>query len=200
MSCGAQIPLTICKGKTFSKKLGYGQPKLAWKTITNVTVTAPCTLEVIGHGLIDNWMFRVSSIKGTIQLNSPEDDISVYYAATVLDDDNIEISSLNALGFTPYISGGVIYYNLPVDLSIYTKAEMQIRKKIASEEILESLTLATGEISLEDFGWINLTLPKSRTAAIDWKKGVYDIELTTASDVVDSPAYGSIEIEEEVTR
>ena len=89
---------------------------------------------------------------------------------------------------------------MPVDLTGYS-ARLQVRAKIDDAEPLLSLTTENGGITLGTTdGTIALYLSATDSAAIDWKKGLYDLELTAPNGDVTRLVAGSVEVSFEVTR
>lgn len=65
-------------------------------------------------------------------------------------------------------------------------AKMEIRPGPNSAEILESLSSATGEIDItEATGTITLSLTKSETDALNFRRAEYDIFLRDAANLTD---------------
>ncbi len=89
----------------------------------------------------------------------------------------------------------------PMDLSGHI-ARMQIRAKVASEEILYSLTTENGGITLGGLaGTVDLFISDEDTAAMRFKSGVYDLELEAVpnGDVI-RVIEGRVQLSPEVTR
>jgi hypothetical protein len=123
----------------------------------------------------------------------------VYHTATVVDVDTLAINSVNALGFTDYVSGGVVEYNTPVDLAGVT-ARMQIREKLDSAEPILELTTANSGIVVDNTNkTISLFISDTVTADLDFTSAVYSVELIKAGDVIPFIT-GNISLVKEVTR
>jgi hypothetical protein len=87
-----------------------------------------------------------------------------------------------------------------VNLTGYT-ARMQVRQSKASDTVLLELTTANGRIALGGAaGTIDLTLSATVTAAITWKRGLYDLELVASNGVVRRLLEGEVTVSKEVTR
>ena len=122
-----------------------------------------------------------------------------YRKATLLSANTIELNEINAAGYTAYSSGGIIEYNLPVDLTGYT-ARMQIRAKLEDTTVLLELTTENGRISINNTTkTISLTISATDTAAITWLTGVYSLELVNGG-VVSTLIAGNVSVKKEVTR
>lgn len=88
----------------------------------------------------------------------------------------------------------------PVNVTGYT-ARMQVREKVTSTTTLLSLTSDAGDIVLGGTaGTIDVTASATATAAIDEKRGVYDIELVSPGGIVTRLLKGCVTISPEVTR
>ncbi|MES2488571.1 MAG: hypothetical protein V4607_02180 [Pseudomonadota bacterium] len=204
MAKAAKVNLDIPQGRTFSHVLQWCQERFAYRQIASASQAAPCILVTTEpHELPDNWPFSVSNAKGMAELNSPADaecNPERNYDAVVIDETTIEINSLNAAGFKPYSSGGIITYNLPQDLAGFTAAA-QVRAKIDSEIVLLSMTTENAGIILDNTAkTITLQASAVATASIDWMEGVWDLELTSPSGRVYPVAAGSVKVIREVTR
>jgi len=89
---------------------------------------------------------------------------------------------------------------LPVDLTGCT-ARMQVRESIDSENIFIELTTENGRITLGTTdGSVSLDINATDTAALDWKRGVYDLEIIFANGVVRRLLSGTVVVSPEVTR
>lgn len=89
---------------------------------------------------------------------------------------------------------------VPINLTGYT-ARMQIRASKTSTAVLLSATTAdnTLQITAAD-GKVTIVLPEATTAAITWRRGVYDLELVSAGGVVTRLVEGAVAVSREVTR
>jgi hypothetical protein len=87
-----------------------------------------------------------------------------------------------------------------VDLTGYT-ARMQVRRSIPSDEVLFSATTENGRIDLGGAaGTITLDVSAIDSAAIVWRRGVYDLELVASNGTVTRLLQGQITVSREVTR
>lgn len=87
-----------------------------------------------------------------------------------------------------------------VNLSGYT-ARMQVRQSKPSDTVLLELTTQNGRITLGGAaGTIDLNLNATTTAAIDWRRGLYDLELVASNGVVKRLIEGQVTVSKEVTR
>jgi hypothetical protein len=191
--------LTILQGRTYSHPIKWELDSIVYKPITGITQAAPCIVTAVGHGLPDGWRVAVVSVKGMTQINAstpPKDN--EYVVAKVLTSDTVELNTVNASGYKPYVSGGYLQYNAPKDLAGYV-ARMTIKDKVGGTELM-SLTTANSRILLDNTTkTIMLEIDAVDTAAITWKKGVYDLELESSSGVVTALMFGAVTVTNEVT-
>ncbi len=89
---------------------------------------------------------------------------------------------------------------VPVDLSGCT-ARMQVRPRVDSADVLLELTTDNGRIVLGgDTGQVALQLTADETELLDWRQGVYDLEVEFPGGTVRRLAQGQIVVSPEVTR
>ena len=89
---------------------------------------------------------------------------------------------------------------VPVDLTGCT-ARMQVRLKVDDETVLVELTTANGGITLGGTaGTVTIYMSDEATAAINWKSGVYDLEIEFGNGDVRRLMYGGVSVSPEVTR
>lgn len=196
MAAPAKLNLTIYQGSTFSEVLRWESPTKVYKPITGITQAAPAILTVASHGAPNGWRVKVTNVVGMTQINSSD----TYRKATVLNANSIELNEVNAVGYTAYTSGGVLEYNLPIDLTGYS-ARMQIRGKLEdATHLLELTTGLDGRIVINNTDkTITLTIDATTTAGITWTTGVYSLELIVGN-VVTTLLTGCVTVKKEVTR
>jgi zona occludens toxin (predicted ATPase) len=87
-----------------------------------------------------------------------------------------------------------------VNLTGYT-AKMQVRRSVASDDVLLELSNANGTLTITPLtGTVTMVFSAATTAAIDWKRGKYDLELTAADGTVTRLIEGEITVSLEITR
>lgn len=87
-----------------------------------------------------------------------------------------------------------------VNLAGYT-AKMQIRQSVASTDVLLEMSTTNGKIQLTpSTGTVTLIFSAATTAAITWKRGKYDLELTSSDGTVTRLIEGQITVSQEITR
>ena len=185
--------MKIIKGSTYKDVLRWGSSKRKYVPITAIQNSAPCVITCPGHGIPDGWGFQVESVKGMKELRA------LSLVAEVVDADTIIAVNTNSLEFSTYVSGGVISYNEPVDLTGYS-ARMHIRESFPGP-IVASLTSDDGSIVIDSANFtISRELSATISAAFQFKRGVYDLELYNSEGYVIKLDSGKVEIVDEVTR
>lgn len=195
MAAPAKVNLTIYQGSTFSEVLRWESSTKVYKPITGITAAAPAVLTVSAHSVPNGWRVKVTNVVGMKEINSSD----IYRKATLLTTNSIELNEVNAVGYTAYTSGGILEYNLPIDLAGFT-ARMQIRAKLESDTVLIDFTTENGKIVINNTDkTITLVLTAAETAAITWLTGVYSLELINGTNVT-TLINGSVSVKKEVTR
>ncbi len=88
----------------------------------------------------------------------------------------------------------------PMDLTGFTAARMQIRSSVPSSTVLFELTEGDGITLGDAAGTIALFISDTDTAAFDWDRGVYDLELVSGGGIVTRLLEGKVKVSPEVTR
>jgi hypothetical protein len=192
----AKQALKIIKGSTLSNTFRYESPKKLYRPITNISNTAPMVITAVAHDLPDAWRVKVTNVVGMGEINNQEE----YLEATKLTADTIEINSINAVGFKTYVSGGILEYNQPINLT-GVSAEMQVRLKVDDTGVLTTLSTQNGGILIDgDNGTLTIYMSAANTSMLDWAKGVYSLELTFPDGTVELFLEGSVSTIKEVVR
>ncbi len=194
------LDLTIVRGSTFSLVVLPEAPPIIYKAITAALQTAPLRLTVPGHGLVSGRKVAITNMKGMTEANAVANEVreSDRRPCTVIDPNTIEINAINAAGFRPYISGGILQYNTPLDLTGYI-ARMSITDKLDGTELFRLDTL-NGRITVNTTdGTLTLTISAVESAALTFSKGVYDLEIESPSGVVTKLLYGAVTVSKEAT-
>ena len=192
--------LVVQQGKTFTLLLRWETEPIVYKAVTAIAQVAPARLTVPAHALVDGWRAAIVSVKGMAEINAqntpPRGDD--FKPVTVVDPNTVEFNDINAADFRAYVSGGYLQYNTPVYLTGYT-ARMDIKDKVGGT-VLHSMTSANGGISIDTSGkTITLNISATDTAAFAWQRGVYDLEMISASSVVTALLTGKVSVTKEVT-
>lgn len=202
MSAIAKQDLAIAKGKTFQHVFRWEAPPVVYVPIQSISQDAPVEVTTQNpHAIPDGWRVVFQSVKGMTQLNAasnpPKD--SEYYQISNTGANTFTINEVNSLDFKAHTAGtGVVRHNTAVDLTGYT-ARMSIRDKVGGTELI-SLTTVNNRIALDVANCtITLTISATDTAAITASKGVYDLEMVSATGVVTALVAGKVTISSEVT-
>lgn len=195
MNSPVKVNFKIYQGSTFKEVLRWEASTKVYKPITAIVKEAPVSITATAHGIPDGWRVKVTNVLGMKEINSDE-----YRIATVVTSNIISINSINPLSYADYTSGGILEYNLPVDLTNYS-GRMQLRAKLDSEVVLLELTTANSGIVIDNtLKTITINITAVQTAAFDFPSAVYSLELYTGTGVVVPFAGGSISVIKEVTR
>jgi len=87
----------------------------------------------------------------------------------------------------------------PIDLSGYT-AQMQIRPQHGSPVVLAEFSTSETSIIMTGAGIISIQISDEETRAYKWKRGVYDLEITSGGGIVTRLIEGSASVTPEVTK
>ncbi|MGQ0621327.1 MAG: hypothetical protein ACT4QA_15615 [Panacagrimonas sp.] len=104
------------------------------------------------------------------------------FNATVTGASTIDLNDLDTSAARTCLGGGVIKYQMPVDLPVRTSAAMQIRSRVDSTDIVLSFSTTDSSIVFDDTTK-TITPIKSvaLTAALTWVTGVWDLEAFSAA-------------------
>jgi tRNA threonylcarbamoyladenosine modification (KEOPS) complex Pcc1 subunit len=192
----------IRQGETFQRVVRWETTPYIYKAITAITQAAPAAITATAHGLKTGWRAAVVSAQGMTEINAvhapPRD--SDFRQVTVSDANTVLINGINSSEFSAYVSGGYLQFFTPQDLTGYT-ARMMIKDRVGGTVLL-SLTSGAPDnrIALDvTNNTITITISAADTAALTWTRGVYDLELVSASSVVTTLFTGNVFVTKEVT-
>jgi hypothetical protein len=191
---------TIVQGATFNPVVRWETTPSVFKAITGITKAAPAVVTATAHGVPDGWRVAIVSVVGMTEINAANTPPKKrdYVQVDVVDANTLKLLTVNSAEYTTYSSGGYVQYYTPVDLGGYT-ARMKIKDRIGGTELL-SLTSGGGTIVLDNTAkTISLLLSATATAALTWKRGVYDLEMVAPDAVVTRLLYGAVVVSKEVT-
>lgn len=184
----------IYQGSTFSAPFRWESSSKVYKPITAITKAAPMEITAASHGLVPGWRVWVSNVVGMKEVNSSEPII-----VTEVTTDTATFNEVNAAGYSTYISGGILEYNMPVSLSGYT-GRMQIRPSVSSTTVILELTTENSMLVIDDATkTISINIPATTTQTFTFKSAVYSLELVTGTTVIPF-IYGNLTLDTEVTR
>jgi len=197
MTAPVKMNFKVYQGSTFSEVLRWESSTKVYKTITGITQAAPMAVTTSSPlGCPVGWRTRITNVSGMKEVNCTSD---TYYTVTDIAGNVNTYNSVNSLGYSTYVSGGVIEYNEPVDLAGLT-ARMQIRGKLEDTDVIKELTTENGGISINNTNkTITITISATDTAAMTFSQAVYSLELVNGS-IVTPFINGSLTLVKEVTR
>lgn len=192
----AKLNFKLYQGSTFSETLRWETSTKVYKPISAISKSAPCIINSIAHGVPSGWRVRITNVSGMTEINSND----LYHTATVNNASAIELNAINSLGYKDYVSGGVIEYNQPADLTGFT-ARMQLREKLDSATTIVELTTENGGIVIDNTAkTISLIISAAATALYTFSSAVYSLEMVSSGGQVTPFASGTITLVKEVTR
>lgn len=199
-----RIDLTIQRGKTFEFGFLYADNELVYKDITAMPSVAPVRLTVVGHGIPDGWPVQIQCVKAPVELNTDPEGENPQYFVKVIDADTIELNSVNAHCWKAFSGSGLVIFNKPMDLTGWS-CRSQVRDKVGGTVLFswnsDPLELPDGEAVVDIASSAFFLKVDAATAeALEWKKGVYDVEaINPAGEVFPVTAIGQVVVSDEVT-
>jgi hypothetical protein len=168
--------LHITRGSTYRDTLRWATQECLFTPAT-LKPGAPVTLAAPGHGIPNGWEIRVEGSMDVRPLR--------WYTVNVVDSDTLAINCLNGARFRE--AEVVLRHNAPVDLQGY-EARMQIRRCHKGEALLELDSHAgpgSPRIIIDPLEYtITREIPAAITEALDWTRGVFDLEMVQDDYVI----------------
>jgi len=194
----AKLNYKVYQGATFQEIYRWESQTKVYASIQAISKTAPCIITTTTNSNIpQGWRFRVTGVQGMKEINTVAD---AFYVATEINAQQVTVNEINSAGYTTYTSGGILEYNQPVDLSIYS-ARMQIRETVDSTTIIHEATSANSQIVLNNTNkTITITIPAGVTQNFTFETAVYSVELFEATGRVIPFLVGNLSLIREVTR
>lgn len=195
------LEITVTRGKTFEYGMLYAESLMSYATLSAMPNKAPVRVTATGHGVPDGWPVTVTGVKSPTELNTPAGSA---FIASVIDADTIEFNELNGANWRSLSGTGVIAFRAPFDLT-GCQARAQVRSKVGGDLLFSWHSDAgqspDGVIELSvDTSQIILKMTAAMTAALEWTKGVFDVELITpGGSVLAVTAISKITVADEVT-
>lgn len=165
-------------------RLETSAPKFA--AITGMSKTAPLRVTAAGHGIPDMWYAAVIDARGMVEMNAADSNKireSEFHQVAVIDANTVDFIGISAAGFKTYSGGGHLAYYAPMDLSGYTSARMDIKRRVGGDVEL-ALNTANGTLQIDAAThsiWIRLD--DTHLDALPAREYVFDIELVSATTV-----------------
>jgi len=196
MTAPAKLNFKLYQGATFGEVLRWESSTKVYVPITAITKSAPLVVTAPEHAIPVEWRVKFTNISGMTDLNSSDN----YHQVTEVTTNTMTINSVNSLGFKEYVSGGIVEYNKPIDLTGFT-ARMQIRSKIDDPIVIQELTSENAMINISNITkTITINIPATITAGYTFSTAVYSLEMVSSGGQVTPFCNGSITLVKEVTR
>lgn len=190
-----KLNLKVYQGSTFVETIRWESSLKEYIPITNISKSAPLVVTTAGHTIPANWRVKITVTNGMKELSNAID----YLTITSVTGTTLTFNSINAINYTTYVSGGMIEYNVPIDLA-NTTARMQIREKVSSSVIIDELTTENGKLVVDNsLKEIRIVVSASATAAYTFNSAAYNLEIVQGSTVIPL-LFGNITLEREITR
>lgn len=196
-----EIPITITRGKTFEFGFLYAEDELLYLPITGMPSKAPVRLTVVGHGVPDGWPVQVTCVKAPAELNTPDDESQI---AKLVDVDTVELNALNAHCWKAFSGSGLLVLNKPMDLTGW-HCRAQVRDRVGGAVLFtwhsDPAESPDGEIEVDlARSTFVLKMDAATAAALEWKRGKYDVEaIAPGGEVYALTAISDITVADEVT-
>lgn len=198
------IDLTIPRGKTFEFAYLCGDKAVPiHKPITAMPSKVPLTLEVPGHGVPDGWPVQIECVRTPSELNTASREVEVDLVRAI-DADTLAIVGLSGSCWRDYRGGGVLTFPTPMDLA-GCHARATVRDRVGGNVLFRWNSSPDeprdGAIEIDTEGsQIVLLLDAVTSAALPWRRGVYEVELIDATGRVHAvTAISRINVTKEVT-
>lgn len=160
--------------------------ELRFVSISGMSKTAPLRVTAISHGIPDLWYAAVIDARGMTEVNAADSNSlrdADFRQLTVVDANTVDFLGVSSASFRAYTGGGYLAYYVPMDLSGYTAARMDIKRKVGGAvELALNTTAGTLEIdAAANAVWIRLG--ETDIVSLVARKYVFDIELISATAV-----------------
>ena len=190
MTAPAKINYKFYQGSTVYEILRWESTEIVYKTITDISKSAPVVITAPNHELPEDWRVKVTSVLGMTDIN----DTSNYHRVSSVTNDTVTIRDINSLNFKTYTGGGVLEYNKPIGLNGYTGI-MRIKAKATDTDVLYEASVANGGIIIDSVNSaIYINIPSTTTATFSFSTAVYSLILTSNNGNVIPFTSGSISI------
>jgi len=189
MSTAASLPkltLSVRLGASADIALRLETTNLRFAAITGMEKSAPLRVTAANHGILDQWYVAVVDAKGMTQLNAADANAireSEFHQVTLVDADHVDFKGISSAGFTAYTTGGYLAYYAPLDLSGYTGARMDIKRRVGGNVEL-ALSTAAGTLDIDAAAsTVSIALDETDLSVLSARDYVFDIELIRVDGV-----------------
>ena len=181
-----KLALSVRRGASEDIALRLETSAKKFAAITGMSKTAPLRVTASGHGIPDMWYAAVIDARGMVEMNAADSNKireSEFHQVAVIDANTVDFTGLSAAGFKTYTGGGHLAYYAPMDLTGYTSARMDIKRRVGGDVEL-ALNTENGTLEIDSSThsvWIRLN--DTHLAALPAMEYVFDIELVSATAV-----------------
>lgn len=196
--CGEVRDFCIGEGATLVAVVRWGSETLTTAAITGITRAAPAVVTAPGHGLPNGWPVALDGVYGMNQINATRypPQGADYTPGTVLDADTIALNAVSSAFFTPYIDGGFIVYNTPVDLSDKTLT-LNVWADAGKAGTPDNTYVVGSGITVDNVAkTIALEVQTDLLPPLDWTLGYYDLDAVDGNGVTTRLLSGTITIKD----
>lgn len=179
MTTPVKLNFQIYQGGTFKQELRWESGTKEYVNITGISKTAPVVITAPNHNIPPGWRVKVSNVLGMKEINT-----DTYYKATVQSSSLIELNDVVSLNYTAYTGGGVLEYNVPVDLTGYS-AKLVVADSVSSTTPLYETTSQEGGVIINNQNsTITMTIPATATKDFTFSKALYELNLIIGNEVI----------------
>lgn len=189
--------LTLLQGATFRRSWTICEGDDLVKPIEVITLGYPTVVQVTAHGL-PNGAFPIAIVNAG-KFSTSSTAAADRTVARRIDDDTFMLN-VNSAAYTAYVSGGLLVYTPPKNLTGYL-ARAHMRKRItAPDPPIFSLSQVDG-ITLGGLqGSVDVEISAERTAMVVNSRTYFHVELEDVDGVVTRPIEIVFSLSKEVTR
>lgn len=160
--------------------------ELRFIAITGMAKTAPLRVTAPSHGIPDLWYAAVIDARGMTEMNAADSNKireSEFHQITVIDTNTVDFMDISSSSFSAYTGGGYLAFYVPMDLTGYTSARMDVKRRVGGDvELALNTTAGTLEIdAAANAVWIRLD--ETDIASLVAREYVFDIELISATEI-----------------
>lgn len=196
----AEVSWEVRQGRTFKYVVRPERLPLVYKPITDIEQSAPVSITATGHGLASGWGAAITNVSGMTELNATANALreSDFRPVTVVDPNTITINSVDAAGFSAYVSGGHLIYYTPTTLA-GAEVRLDLRDAVGGT-MLYQMSSTIGNIAIDDAAHtITITIPAADTEGFTFLSAVGDLEVVYTDGFVDELLRIDVAVIQEVT-